>query len=209
MVRTRRSCSLRRFPALVPSGSDIDSLSAFYLSIRCLLHLRSEASFARWGRFAAHAGSTMSSGCSASDSLACGRQTRLSIDSRAAIEHRDRAARLQLATLFVDLGENKPLAEHLIVALCNGGCENALILLATLMMKGGRGITANVERGRMLMEAAAKAMNRPEVGEAATRAEVCGSIEFWDLVMVGGIVAAVGTLAFFIVKRIIRKNDRV
>jgi hypothetical protein len=141
--------------------------------------------------------------------LARGRQTKFSTGSCAAIEHRDRAARPQLATLLVDLGENGPLAEHLLIALCNEGCGDALILLATLMMNGGRCITANVERGRMLMEAAAKVMNRPEVGEAATQAEVCGPIEFWDLVMVGRIVAAVGTLAFFIVKRIIQKSDLV
>lgn len=126
--------------------------------------------------------------------------------ARAAIEHRDRAARLQLATLLVELDENGPLAEHLLVALCNEGCRDALIPLATLMIRGGRGIAANVERGRMLMAAAGKAMNIPEIGEAARQADGCAPIGFWDLVMVGGIVAAVGTLAFFIVKRIFRKK---
>jgi hypothetical protein len=187
----------RHFPVLVRSGDMIDLLSAFYLGILSLNHLKSDHWFVRWLRFSAARGEHNSQ--RALGLHFCGLEhsdEAVYWLARAVYEHSDPQAKLRLAVLLTELCENGPLAEHLLVGLANEGRTEALAPLAALMATGSRGLPPQIERTREI--AAVVRAQEPPPPPPQTES----SAAFWDIVAASGLVMTVATGAFFIVRRI-------
>jgi hypothetical protein len=196
----------RHFPVLVRYGHMIDLLSAFYLGVLSLNHLKSDHWFVRWLRYSAVRGEPNSQ--QTLGLYFCGLQQSDEAVywlARAVYEHSDARAKLQLAVLLTDLCENGPLAEHLLVGLANEGRAEALAPLAALMATGSRGLPPQIERAREIA-AAARARDQPPPAETEPQqpTQTESSAAFWDIVAASGLVMTVATGAFFIIRRIWR-----
>jgi hypothetical protein len=213
----------RHFPVLVRYGEMIDLLSAFYLGVLSLNHLKSDHWFLRWLRFAAFRGEQNSqhtlgiyfNGLQQTDEAVYWL-------ARAVLEHSEPEAKLRLAVLLTELSENGPLAEHLLIELANEGRKEALNPLAELMSSGSRGLPPQIERAREIAAVARENQEREQGGEggegggrrereAGERRNVeqtqiqpneSSSEAFWDIVAASGLVMTVATGAFFVVRRI-------
>lgn len=160
------------FPVLIRGGANIDPLSAHFLALLSITALRDARWFERWLIIAAQRGEQNSQQVLGLYYVGLNKPELLDLAAywlaRCALEHDDEKAKLALATLIVSGQtevDNAPLAEHILCDLCKAGKPDAFLQLGSLLLKGGKGVPADVERGVDLLTVAVEKFNIPEAAE--------------------------------------------